>query len=92
MAEYLSKALFDEYGLILCQQQRQNNMCKPSIGELGVFSDLDIISSFNRVNNSWLTATNCQKMCTRQVLFSLLGCSYHEKLNYDRFVVKFIDF
>ena len=49
MAEYLSKALFDEYGLILCQQQRQNNMCKPSIGELGVKSDLDIISSFNRV-------------------------------------------
>ena len=59
MAEYLSKALFDEYGLILCQQQRQNNMCKPSIGELGVKSDLDIISSFNRVNNSWPTATNC---------------------------------
>jgi hypothetical protein len=29
---HLSKALFDEYGLILCQQQRQNNMCKPSIG------------------------------------------------------------
>ena len=39
---HLSKALFDEYGLILCQQQRQNNMCKPSIGSLGVKSDLDI--------------------------------------------------
>jgi hypothetical protein len=42
VAEYCSKALFDEYGLILCQQQRQNNMCKPSIGELGVKSDLDM--------------------------------------------------
>ena len=28
-----SKALsLDEYGLILCQQQRQNKWCKPSIG------------------------------------------------------------
>ena len=39
---YVSGILsFIKYGLILCQQQRQNNMCKPSIGELGVKSDKD---------------------------------------------------